>query len=232
MEALNTNMTYIAALIACIVLLYCILKSPFTYPYFIHEFDVSGKRNPHIEDFLDTFLIQGGYTDIQNHQENIEEWKAKSCERIKKSILKRYRNKQYKRALDDNVAFKFYFIRSQTRYRQRNYVKESYKVNVIDDCFEYNFDDISERYNQLSNIDFACTLRMYHGTNQRKLATRELREKIMIRDNYTCQICGKYMLDEVGLQIDHIIPVSKGGKTIASNLRVLCSKCNGSKSNK
>ena len=38
--------------------------------------------------------------------------------------------------------------------------------------------------------------------------------------------------DEVGLHIDHIIPVSKGGKTIKSNLRVLCSKCNGKKSNK
>lgn len=62
--------------------------------------------------------------------------------------------------------------------------------------------------------------------------TRSLREQIMKRDNYTCQLCGKYMPDEVGLHIDHIIPVSKGGKTVASNLQVLCSKCNGSKSNK
>ena len=35
------------------------------------------------------------------------------------------------------------------------------------------------------------------------------------------------MSDEVGLQIDHIIPVSEGGKTVPSNLQVLCSKCNG-----
>ena len=38
----------------------------------------------------------------------------------------------------------------------------------------------------------------------------------MVRDNYTCQICGKYMPDEVGLQVDHIIPVAKGGKTVES----------------
>lgn len=51
----------------------------------------------------------------------------------------------------------------------------------------------------------------------------------MERDNYTCQNCGKYMPDRVGLQIDHIVPVARGGKTVESNLQVLCSRCNGSK---
>ncbi len=105
-------------------------------------------------------------------------------------------------------------------------------MRVQDGCFAYNFDYIKNRYSQLENIGFECTLRMYHSKNQRKLATRELREKIMNRDNYTCQLCGKYMPDEVGLQVDHIIPIAKGGKTVESNLRVLCSKCNGSKSDK
>lgn len=62
--------------------------------------------------------------------------------------------------------------------------------------------------------------------------TKELRKEIMERDNYTCGICGKYMPDEVGLHIDHIVPVAKGGKTVRSNLQVLCSKCNGRKSDR
>ncbi|MBR3025209.1 MAG: HNH endonuclease [Oscillospiraceae bacterium] len=53
-----------------------------------------------------------------------------------------------------------------------------------------------------------------------------------MRDNYTCKKCGKYMPDEVGLQIDHIIPIKKGGKSIESNLQVLCDKCNSKKSTK
>ena len=67
---------------------------------------------------------------------------------------------------------------------------------------------------------------------QRNKMTREFRQSIMKRDNYTCKMCGKYMPDEVGLHIDHIIPVSKWGESIPSNLQVLCSKCNGKKSAK
>lgn len=55
------------------------------------------------------------------------------------------------------------------------------------------------------------------------------RRRVMQRDDYTCQICGKRMPDGVGLHVDHIVPIAKGGKTVESNLQVLCSKCNGRK---
>lgn len=122
--------------------------------------------------------------------------------------------------------------RTVTRYKQQNYVRTPYKVTQEEQRFSYSYDYLKERYQKLENINHECTLNEYHCENQRKLMTRSLREQIMKRDNYTCQSCGKYMPDEVGLHIDHIIPVSKGGKTVASNLQVLCSKCNGSKSNK
>lgn len=44
--------------------------------------------------------------------------------------------------------------------------------------------------------------------------TQGIRDRIKSRDGYTCQICGRYMPDGVGLHIDHIIPISKGGKTV------------------
>ena len=64
--------------------------------------------------------------------------------------------------------------------------------------------------------------------------TKELREKILKRDNYKCQICGLSRKQEphLLLEVDHIIPISKGGKTVESNLQTLCWSCNRSKSNK
>lgn len=69
---------------------------------------------------------------------------------------------------------------------------------------------------------------------QRSLMTPKLRQEILQRDNYTCKICGNSIKKEPNLllEVDHIIPVSKGGKTTKENLQTLCWKCNRSKSNK
>ena len=64
--------------------------------------------------------------------------------------------------------------------------------------------------------------------------TSSLREEILERDDYTCQNCGISIKDEPNLllEIDHIIPISKGGLTTEDNLQTLCWRCNRSKSNK
>lgn len=66
---------------------------------------------------------------------------------------------------------------------------------------------------------------------QRALMTKKLREHIKVRDNFTCCICGNSTHKEPNLllEIDHVIPVAKGGCTIESNLQTLCWKCNRSK---
>ncbi|WP_255585745.1 HNH endonuclease [Tsukamurella strandjordii] len=64
--------------------------------------------------------------------------------------------------------------------------------------------------------------------------TSTLRNSIKRRDNYTCQICSLSMATEPNLllEIDHIIPVSRGGVSTPENLQTLCWRCNRSKSNK
>ena len=66
---------------------------------------------------------------------------------------------------------------------------------------------------------------------QRALMTSSLRKKILSRDGYECKRCGASVSKEPNLllEIDHILPVSKGGLTTEDNLQTLCWRCNRSK---
>lgn len=229
---MNSKSIFIVFIFTIIIVCYLYFRSPFNYPYFDYHFDVSRKRKPKIADLLDKYMIQYGFDRFQQHYNYVEAWKEQCLHRISKSIFKKLRKRQFEACIDDKNMFHFVLIRQKTKYKQVNYCKTSYKVEMIDKEYYYDFNYLSARYKKLQSIDFECTLNEYNSKNQRKLMTKKLRKQIMKQDHYTCQLCGKYMPDEVGLHIDHIIPISKGGKTVPSNLQVLCSKCNGRKSNK
>ena len=60
--------------------------------------------------------------------------------------------------------------------------------------------------------------------------SKKLRLEILLRDNFHCRLCGRGIEDGVKLEIDHINPRSKGGKTMPDNLWTLCFDCNRGKS--
>lgn len=66
---------------------------------------------------------------------------------------------------------------------------------------------------------------------QRAMMTTKLRTLIKERDNFTCCQCGNSTNTEPNLllEVDHIIPIAKGGLTVEDNLQTLCWKCNRSK---
>lgn len=233
MEILDSFLyvVFFVIIIAAIgLIIYAILKSPFEYPYYTITFDVSGKRSPDINYLIESYLNSQGIDEFSQHYELVKRWKSDCLKRISESKLKKLRTQQFEEIIDDEHMFRFELIRRQTRYKQINYAKIPYDVNVTIGQYSSNYIEIQNRYKNLASINFECTLSEYAAKEQRKLMTKELREKIALRDNYTCQICGKYMPDGVGLHIDHIISIKKGGKSIPSNLQVLCSKCNGKKS--
>lgn len=101
--------------------------------------------------------------------------------------------------------------------------KSTYATDYV-----FNSQTIGVLYSQIEEF-------LYKRSNQkiqRSLMTPELRQQILRRDNWTCQRCGNSIYREPNLllEVDHIIPISKGGKTISSNLQTLCWKCNRSKS--
>ncbi len=214
------------------LILYCVLKSPFEYPYLEIKIDISGRRKPERLNLIDEYININRFAPFSEHLRVVKEWKSSCQQKISNSCMKKYRNNQYLSCLDDDNMIKFVVVKSQTRYTQRNYVRTPYIVEVEVDEFSCSYNEIKARYKELEGIGFEATLNDYRSSEQRKLMTKQLRKQIAIRDNYTCQICGKYMPDEVGLHIDHIVPIRKGGKSVPSNLQVLCSKCNGKKSDK
>lgn len=64
---------------------------------------------------------------------------------------------------------------------------------------------------------------------ERAKVSNELRQEIFERDGYTCVNCGS--TEKESLEIDHIKPISKGGKTEPDNLQTLCHDCNIRKGN-
>lgn len=70
------------------------------------------------------------------------------------------------------------------------------------------------------------------GVNKNRLFRGTLRMKILDRDQYSCVLCGRgvEVLKDIGhhLEVDHIIPWSKGGTTSMENGRTTCSECNRS----
>lgn len=51
------------------------------------------------------------------------------------------------------------------------------------------------------------------------------RRNVQIRDRYSCQYCGVSQ----DLTIDHVVPLSRGGRTTWENVVTACRKCNGRK---
>ena len=72
------------------------------------------------------------------------------------------------------------------------------------------------------------------AAGQRRLMTPHLRRFIIDRDKSTCRICGNSTSIEPNLllEVDHIIPIAKGGLTTENNLQTLCWKCNRHKGSK
>ena len=63
----------------------------------------------------------------------------------------------------------------------------------------------------------------------RQYIPKGLKHAVFKRDGYRCQECFKGEEDGVTLEIDHIIPVSKGGTNQIDNLQTLCKDCNRNK---
>lgn len=71
------------------------------------------------------------------------------------------------------------------------------------------------------------------GENKSKRSLSRRRKAVVLsRDGYRCQYCGVGVQDGAILEVDHRIPIAKGGCNRVSNLITACRDCNRSKRDK
>jgi 5-methylcytosine-specific restriction endonuclease McrA len=68
-------------------------------------------------------------------------------------------------------------------------------------------------------------VRIPREAHRRKITRRA----VLARDSWTCQYCGS---TKAGLTVDHVIPRSRGGKSVWENIVAACPPCNRRKGNR
>jgi len=74
-------------------------------------------------------------------------------------------------------------------------------------------------------IRLVMYVRVPRDAHRRKIT----RKAVLARDSWTCQYCG---LRKPGLTVDHVIPRSRGGKSVWENIVASCAACNRRKGNR
>jgi 5-methylcytosine-specific restriction endonuclease McrA len=65
---------------------------------------------------------------------------------------------------------------------------------------------------------------------KKKSGIRFSKQNVFLRDEYTCQYCGTD-IERKHATLDHVLPVSHGGKTTFENTTTACAPCNANKGN-
>jgi 5-methylcytosine-specific restriction endonuclease McrA len=79
------------------------------------------------------------------------------------------------------------------------------------------------------DVDEPVIVQLLANVRVPRMILRPTRANILLRDEETCQYCGKRSRD---LTLDHVVPRSRGGQGTWENLVACCRACNGRKGNR
>jgi 5-methylcytosine-specific restriction endonuclease McrA len=107
--------------------------------------------------------------------------------------------------------------------------EEAIKYIVLEKATVLDFyeDWIVHSANWETQVPAVMILREYE---KRKTAIRYSKHNVFLRDGYTCQYCGEDVSKKTAT-LDHVLPVSHGGKTTFENTVCACATCNANKGN-
>lgn len=195
-------------------------KEPFKYICKYFGISTSEESLAEFESILNNFeAAEDGKVSLKKERENI----LRSIEKDIPFLIKKFSKSKLEKNLGfDAVDFStLYFPRYVFQYISSG-GNASTSCDVVMDI-----DNLNRFVVYLSEkIKFKKSV-----AGQRALMTSKLRQAIKERDGYTCKKCGASLAQEphLLLEIDHIVPVSRGGMTTEDNLQTLCWRCNRSK---
>ncbi len=105
----------------------------------------------------------------------------------------------------------------KVRERKNKQKSESIARRASDPSF------VQKRKSWERNGNHKRRIRMYRATQSTEKLTAEQWEAILDKYGRKCLACGR---TDVKLTLDHIVPISKGGKHTADNAQPLCRPCN------
>ena len=114
-----------------------------------------------------------------------------------------------------------------------NEIKNDYSSECVEKLSKFENEASCKEFGHLCPAYFVSEpfTETSEGRNRSRSISHSTIIRVARRDNNTCQICGKILLDRE-IEIDHIIPYSRGGTSDESNLRVTCLECNRKKGKK
>ena len=101
-------------------------------------------------------------------------------------------------------------------------------------------DEAIEIHGISRSLQIPSVIRLKRYINVPRRGVRWSRKAVLHRDNYTCGYCGiqagekqrNQVITRKDFTVDHIVPISRGGKNTWSNTVCACALCNQRKGNK
>lgn len=154
-----------------------------------------------VEDILLEYIIDNGWKDYNKFAKKLTE----------KMVEKQPSSQQELAKLIDNFAHPFFTFNDIT--------KEQFVVRF----------PLTELLRQSRIPRRALTSTKQRPKSKRRAISKKLRLLILERDGFKCCLCGR-TARETKLEVDHKVPVAKGGTDSLNNLWTLCIDCNRGKS--
>lgn len=142
---------------------------------------------------------------------------------IRKKTFYKVEESMFKKMIIQPTTSLKLIVRARYEYRSHDIYLRKYSTYDLDELIE-RIDRLSTKRIPQDDFDDIAIV-------ERGRISGYTRKCVFERDGGKCVMCGTRGDKYNRLEVDHIIPISKGGKSDINNLQTLCHKCNVRKGN-